>query len=109
VSFTFKERRFKTLHAPALQYPIDQFYYVGADPPSSTGFNLQESTIGEYENAAQPFERDPYGCHSTSLQEKRKSRNPFMRTPPYDISCPDLKELFHYCGPELIEKAKVPW
>ena len=83
VSFSFKQRRFETLHAPALRWPADRFMYVGVDPPSSTGFDLKRSTEGEAKNAAAPFEQDPYGCHSEVLQEKRKGRNPFHRTPPY--------------------------
>jgi hypothetical protein len=83
VSFSFKQRRFETLHAPALRWPADRFVYVGVNPPSSTGFDLKRSTEGESKNAAAPFEQDPYGCHSEILQEKRKGRNPFHRTPPY--------------------------
>jgi hypothetical protein len=109
VSFTFKQRRFETLHIPALRWPANQFKYVGYDPPSSTGFDLAEATYGELENAAKPFEGDPYGCHSEVLKEKRRARNPFARTPPYDLSCPDMKELLQYCGPELIAGEKVPW
>ncbi len=95
VSFTFKQRRFETLHTPALQWPSDRFHYIGVDPPASTGFDLDQAALGELENAAQFFESDPYGCHSPTLQEKRKSRNPFARTPPYELSCPDLKDLLH--------------
>lgn len=109
VSFTFKERRFKTLHVPALQYPSEQFHYIGFDPHVSTGFNIEESTAGELQNAAKPFETDPYGCHSKVLQEKRQSRNPFFRKAPYELTCPDMKELLNYCGPEIISKSKVPW
>jgi hypothetical protein len=43
------------------------------------------------------------------LQEKRRSRNPFSRTPPYELSCPEMKELLHYCGPSLFPREKVPW
>jgi len=109
VSFTFKQRRFQTMHAPALQWPSDRFAYVGVDPPPDTGFNLEESTKGEHENAAKPFEKDPYGCHSKTLQDKRQQRNPFSRTPPYELSCPDMKELLQHCGPAIIEESKVPW
>lgn len=109
VSFSFKRRRFEMLHAPALRWPEDRFRYVGVDPPESTGFDLQRSTEGESKNAAAPFEKDPYGCHSTVLQEKRKARNPFKRTPPYKLSCPEMKELLEFCGPELIPLMKVPW
>lgn len=109
VSFTFKKRRFEELHAQALQWPKQSFSYIGVDPEANTGFNLQEATVGELENAAKPFEIDPYGCHSQVLQEKRRSRNPFKRTPPYELSCPDMKELLSYCGPAIIPKSKVPW
>jgi len=109
VSFTFKQRRFETMHAPALRFPPSRFEYIGVDPPAETGFNLEEATKGEQENAAKPFEQDPYGCHSTVLQEKRQQRNPFSRTPPYALSCPDMKELLQYCGPALIPIDKVPW
>ena len=87
VSFSLKRRRFETLHAPALRWPSERFVYVGVDPPASTGFDLEQSAEGERKNAAAPFEQDPYGCHSEVLQEKRKSRNPFKRTPPY-VSIP---------------------
>ena len=109
VSFTFKQKRFETMHAPALGWPASRFQYIGVDPPSSTGFDLQESTKGELENAARPFESDPYGCHSEVLQEKRRSRNPFSRTPPYELSNPQLKPLLHYCGPQLFPKSQLPW
>lgn len=109
VSFTFKQRRFETLHAPALQWPSDKFSYIGVDPPASTGFDLAAATQGELENAARPFQTDPYGCHSAVLQEKRHQRNPFSRTPPYELSCPQMKELLHYCGPRPFPKSKLPW
>jgi len=109
VSFSFKQRRFETLHAPALRWPADRFAYVGVDPPSSTGFDLKRSTEGESKNAAAPFERDPYGCHSEVLQEKRKGRNPFHRTPPYGLSCPEMKDLLSFCGPELVPVDRIPW
>lgn len=109
VSFTFKRRRFERLHAPALRWPGSKFKFVGVDPPASTGFDLAESTKGEQENAAKPFEDDPYGCHSAVLKQKRKARNPFSRTAPYDLSVPGMKELLHYCGPELVPNEKVPW
>lgn len=109
VSFTFKQHRFETMHAEALQWPAERFSYIGVDPPASTGFDLAEATKGELENAAKPFQTDPYGCHSAILQDKRKQRNPFSRTPPYPLSCPEMKDLLGYCGPEIIAKDKVPW
>ena len=109
VSYTFKQHRFETMHIPALRWPIDRFKYVGVDPPVTSGFDLSEATEGEQKNAAKPFEKDPYGCHSTVLQNKRRERNPFSRTPPYDVSCPDMVELMHYCSQEYIDESKVPW
>eukprot|EP00540_Astrosyne_radiata_P002550 CAMPEP_0116830626 /NCGR_PEP_ID=MMETSP0418-20121206/4865_1 /TAXON_ID=1158023 /ORGANISM="Astrosyne radiata, Strain 13vi08-1A" /LENGTH=110 /DNA_ID=CAMNT_0004459745 /DNA_START=59 /DNA_END=388 /DNA_ORIENTATION=- len=109
VSFTFKQRRFETMHAPALQWPASRFHYVGVDPSPSTGFDLEASTKGELENAARPFEDDPYGCHSEILQTKRKGRNPFSRTPPYRLTCPELRPLLQYCGPKPFPKEEVPW
>jgi hypothetical protein len=109
VSFTFKKTRFETMHSRAILWPSDQFVYVGVDPDASTGFNLEEATKGEMENAAKPFQEDPYGCHTSVLQEKRRMRNPFHRTPPYEITCPEMKELLQWCGPNIIGKEKVPW
>jgi hypothetical protein len=109
ISYTFKQHRFETLHVPALHWPLDRFEYIGVDPPITAGFDLDEATKGELENAAKPFENDPYGCHSSILQQKRHERNPFARTPPYDLSCPDMVELMHYCNQEYIDVSKVPW
>jgi hypothetical protein len=109
VSFTFKQRRFETLHAPALRWPSDRFKFVGHDPPSSLGFDLKEASEGEQQNAAKPFESDPYGCHSEVLQEKRKGRNPFHRVAPYALSCPEMAHILRHCGPELIPKENLPW
>ncbi len=109
VSFSFKRQRFETLHVGALVWPLDRFYYVGIDPPSSTGFDLQLSSEGERINSLVPFQSDPYGCHSDILQNKRRERNPFVRRAPYELTCPDMKDLLHWCGPELISKDLVPW
>jgi hypothetical protein len=109
VSFSFKRQRFETLHVGALLWPLNRFQYIGIDPPSSTGFDLQLSTEGERTNSLVPFQSDPYGCHSDILQNKRKERNPFSRRAPYELTCPDMKALLHWCGPEIITKDKVPW
>jgi hypothetical protein len=109
VSFSFKRRRFETLHAPALRWPPNDFVYVGVDPSPTTGFDLERATEGERQNAAAPFEKDPYGCHSPVLQQKRKERNPFSRTAPYPLSCPEMKDLLNYCGPDLFPPEHLPW
>lgn len=97
------------MHAKALRWPDSRFSYIGKDPSPADGFDLEEASKGEMENAAKPFEEDPYGCNSPILRDKRKGRNPFFRTPSYELSCPDMKELLDYCGPELIDETKVPW
>ena len=109
VSFTFKRERFETLHANALRWSIDRFHFVGIDPPASTGFDLAASTEGEKNNSLLPFMTDPYGCHSDILQQKRKDRNPFSRLAPYELTCPEMKTVLHWCGPELILEDELPW
>lgn len=109
ISFTFKQTRFETMHSKAILWPSNKFRYIGVDPPASTGFDLESAAVGELQNAAKPFESDPYGCHTSLLQEKRRMRNPFNRTPPYELSCPDMKHLLKWCGPERIAKELVPW
>jgi len=109
VSFSFKQNRFERLHSNALLWPSENFNFIGINPDASTGFDLAQATKGELENAARPFESDPYGCHTEVLQAKRKMRNPFSRTPPYELTCPEMKDLLKWCGPELISADKVPW
>lgn len=109
ISYSIKRARFEEMHAPALHISPDDFRFVGIDPPESTGFDYFEALNGEKMNAASLFENDPYGCYSVKLQEKRKSRNPFMRTPWYDLTCPDMKEIMHWCGPDYVPKEKTPW
>lgn len=108
VSFTFKRRRFETLHAPAIRWAASKFSYLGVNPPPNTGFNLEKSRQGELQNSAKPFEDDPYGCGGV-LRKKRLERNPFYRTAPYPLSCPEMQNIFSWCGPDLIPTAMVPW
>jgi hypothetical protein len=109
VSFSFKERRFREMHAGAIHWPQENFFYIGIDPEESSGFNMHDAITGEMENAARPFEVDPYGCSSKTLTEKRIQRNPFKRTPPYEISCPELRHVLKWCGPDLVPQSLVPW
>eukprot|EP00593_Proboscia_inermis_P013202 CAMPEP_0171309286 /NCGR_PEP_ID=MMETSP0816-20121228/19455_1 /TAXON_ID=420281 /ORGANISM="Proboscia inermis, Strain CCAP1064/1" /LENGTH=328 /DNA_ID=CAMNT_0011792733 /DNA_START=335 /DNA_END=1321 /DNA_ORIENTATION=+ len=109
VSFSFKRHRFEQMHAKALRWPTELFDYIGIDPPKNTGFDLERSTAGELVNSARPFENDPYGCNSPVLQQKRMERNPYHRTPPYELTCPELKSLLHWCGPDLISISELPW
>jgi len=109
VSFSFKGERFSNMHARAVRWPMEHFHYIGIDPEESTGFNVHEAEKGELENAASPFRTDPYGCNSNKLTQKRKLRNPLKRTPPYELSCPDLKNLLTWCEQDIIPKHMVPW
>lgn len=109
VSFTFKRRRFAHLHAEALRWKPEAFKYIGIDADVSTGFDLDASIQGEITNAVIPYENDPYGCHTNALLKKRTDRNPFYRTPPYELTCPEMKYIFHWCGPQLISPSSVPW
>jgi hypothetical protein len=109
VSYSFKQKRFEELHSTALRWPSERFDYAGIDPDASTGFDLQTSSNGEQANSVVPFQTDPYGCSSDILQEKRTARNPFSRTPPYELTCPEMKQLLNWCGPDLISQSLVPW
>jgi len=108
ISFSFKRQRFEGLHAPAMHIPAPFFNYIGVDPPASTGFDYQRAADGESNTVAQ-FETDPYGCYTEALKEKRKGRNPFFRTPWYDLTCPDMKKLMHWCGPDKFPKDEIQW
>eukprot|EP00439_Symbiodinium_sp_Y106_P082653 s538_g22.t1 len=107
VSFTFKKQRFSELHRGALRFPSARFSYIGIQPPLGSRFDLAKAESGERE-AAKLFQSDPYGCHSQTLVEKRHARNPFQRTTPYLLSCPELKPLLQWCGPDIFRGA-LPW
>lgn len=96
VSFSFKRDRFESLHAPAIRIPAGTFNFIGIDPPTSTGFDYDTAAEGERINSVVQFEKDPYGCFSDVLIQKRKDRNPYFRTPGYDLTCPDMKDLLHW-------------
>ncbi|VVT55769.1 uncharacterized protein SAPINGB_P004729 [Magnusiomyces paraingens] len=68
---------------------------------------------GERQNALLPFTNDPYGCTDPVLTAKRRKRNPFRRTNPYLLSCPELYELFTVCARDNLPKEDVfdalPW
>jgi len=106
VGFSFKMHRFASLHRAAIRFPIDRFRYVGIDPPKH--FDLAKARLGEKRNSIRPFQADPYGCSSPLLHEKRLARNPFRRTDPYPLSCPDLGGLLNWCRPEIFPR-ELPW
>jgi hypothetical protein len=109
IGFDFKEHRFAALHRMALHIPSANFTYVGMVPaPKHASFDHAKAVIGE-QGAYESFEKDLYGCNDFSLAHKREARNPFHRTIPYELACPEMKTLFHYCGPKLIEESEIPW
>ncbi|KAJ6335815.1 hypothetical protein OIU78_012426 [Salix suchowensis] len=50
---------------------------------------------------------DPYGCKG-SLWRKKRVRDPFHRSIPYPNGCPEIKDLFRYCG-EAPYPGYLPW
>ncbi|ONK57658.1 uncharacterized protein A4U43_C09F2750 [Asparagus officinalis] len=103
VSYDFKEQRFSHLHRSAIGFPEQRFSFFGtpAPPKSRDG-----ATQGEAIARAQ-FQLDPYGCFGT-LHRKRLKRDPFHRTVPYPAGCPELRDLFNYCGPAPYPGV-LPW
>ena len=51
---------------------------------------------------------DLYGCDTPELANKRRLRNPFRRSTPYELACPELKDLLAWCGPGVFRGA-LPW
>jgi len=66
------------------------------------------SSPQEYHEALTLFKSDPYGCHSQTLQDKRAGRNPFRRTVPYSLACPEIAPLLEYCQRTIYPEA-LPW
>lgn len=93
VSYDFKEERFAHLHRAAVRFPESRFFYVGT-PASSTA--REKARKGEA-LVRQQFQEDPYGCQG-SLHRKKLGRDPFHRTIPYPKGCPEMQDLFRYCG-----------
>uniref|UniRef100_A0A1D1XDB8 Uncharacterized protein C57A10.07 n=1 Tax=Anthurium amnicola TaxID=1678845 RepID=A0A1D1XDB8_9ARAE len=103
ISYDFKEERFAHLHRLALGFPETRFLYIGT--PASPA-SKEAAMKGEAAVRAQ-FLEDPYGCLG-SLHRKRLVRDPFHRSIPYPSGCPELKELFRYCGPAPYP-GTLPW
>jgi hypothetical protein len=106
VGFDFKESRYSQLHRKAIHYPESSFTYIGLH--AGEPFDQVQAEHGEKE-AFEEFSKDFYGCNDRVLHEKRIKRNPFHRSIPYELSCPDMKTLLEWCGPDLIDSKFVPW
>lgn len=109
VGFDFKKHRFSTLHRKALQFPENNFSYLGVHSPAVTPLFDQSHAENGEAVAVKEFEHDFYGCQDAELKEKRRKRDPFHRSIPYELSCPEMSELLHFCGPDIIESSHVPW
>lgn len=106
VGFDFKSDRFVNLHREAIRFPLNSFTYYGLKPDTSL-FDHKKASNGE-KDALKAFENDMYGCIDTSLSSKRDIRNPFRRTNPYELACPEIKELLKYCGNNIFN-GLLPW
>lgn len=107
VGFYFKEKRYLELHGRAIRFPPQNLKYYGLVPNKDSLFDARRAEEGE-SLTLKEFTEDMYACHTESLRRKRNTRNPFLRTIPYELSCPELKELLTWCGPELFN-GPLPW
>jgi hypothetical protein len=101
ISWAFKKQRFE-LHRDAIRFPTESFHFMGANNP----VDLAGAMKGEGK-AIDSFAADPYGA-GKDLGSKRTERNPFDRTPPYSVSCPDLGSFLRHRGPERFT-GPLPW
>ena len=106
VGFDFKALRYSELHRRAIGFPQSNFTYVGVKSPAQ--FDQLRAVNGEKE-ARRSFEVDSYGCNDPALSEKRSKRNPFRRTVPYSMACPEMADLLNWCGPEQFNVDLLPW
>eukprot|EP01038_Epipyxis_sp_PR26KG_P005874 gene5874-8101_t len=107
IGFDFKSSRFTNLHRKAIAYPSNNFTYIGIKS-THPNFNQDRAVRGE-QDSLESFRKDLYGCIDPTLYSKRDIRNPFKRTVPYPLACPEMKELLKWCGPELIPNKYIPW
>lgn len=106
IGFDFKKDRYLQLHRKALQYPEENITYIAMK--ASDPFDQEHAEEGE-KLAYEEFVHDLYGCNDHALREKRFIRNPFHRSIPYTLSCPEMKALLEWCGSSLIDPKHIPW
>lgn len=103
VGWEFKRMRFD-LHRKAIKWSQQYFMYHGVNDP----LNLRASLRGELAVRGE-FQRDPYGTDQ-KLASKRRRRNPFRRSHPYSISCPEIAPLlYHRSADDPLFKGSLPW
>lgn len=106
VGFDFKAKRYADLHRKAIGYPEGNFSYLGVQSPPL--FDQERAVKGEAD-AWKSFQQDMYGCSDATLSDKRNKRNPFHRTVPYTLACPEIVDLLRWCGPNLFDASVLPW
>jgi len=89
VGFPFKAARFIELHRKAINFPLENFKYIGVEVPG-----LRQDQIKD--DAYEDFKTDLYGC-GKKLSDKRFSRNPYNHLHAYKDSCPDMMHYLNAC------------
>lgn len=106
VGFDFKQDRFVHLIRNALRFPVNDFHYIGVKVENSQ-FNYANARKGEQE-VYHELSQNIYSCNSASLIDKKNARNPFRRSIPYELACPELSGLLKWCGPDIYPH-RLPW
>jgi hypothetical protein len=101
VGWGFKGPRFD-LHRAALRYPANRFRYFGVNDPPRLAENIHFEALRR-----EGFREDPYGAQPDFVS-KRMARNVFHRQHGYAISCPEIRGLLDYTGPEIYP-GPLPW
>ena len=111
VNWGYKRARFVDLHRLALRWHMADFEYIGIDMRDAARAIGKELPEGfDRLSDANTFERtrtDLYLCAVN--KEVRVERNPQRRVVPYVLSCPEVRGLLTYCGPELFDEKRLPW
>lgn len=84
IGWKFKQRRFEQ-YFQALRWPVGALEYHGPNDPPVAQLALEQER-----QAIQRFEQFLAG-NAASFLAQREQRNPFRRTPPYALTCPELR------------------
>jgi hypothetical protein len=106
VGFDFKSKRFTEIIRQAIRFSAQSFHYLGIKPNPQL-FHYDQAVRGEaivYESLA----KDMYGCNTPDLRNKREARDPYLRTIPYSLSCPELDGLLDWCE-STVYPGSLPW
>lgn len=90
VGFPFKARRFIELHRKAINFPLENFKYIGVEIPG-----VDQGKI--VDDAYSDFQKDLYGC-GPKLSGKRSRRNPYKHFHAYSNTCPEMAEFIDACN-----------